>query len=237
MGFVERLPISEAQNRAAITDDSLAELAEAMGVDCVHLDDLTAEHAELAILGVALYPYLEPAGQNVIDGHIAGLPRGCRAAFRRARERHGRGAVIYENDSGSQRIVEGQSFDWDRLGILTQRTEQRWQALRERVYRGEVVADEVRKLAENTREATTNITNILQRLQSEVHDSATSMDTVMEGMTGILGMIENTDSRASQIAASAEELAATMSETTDNIGEAPSNRIFLTLQRNFAVRP
>ena len=116
-------PISEAQNRAAITDDSLAELAEAMGVDCVHLDDLTAEHAELAILGVALYPYLEPAGQNVIDGHIAGLPRGCRAAFRRARERHGRGAVIYENDSGSQRIVEGQSFDWDRLGVLAQRTE------------------------------------------------------------------------------------------------------------------
>ncbi|MFB6259405.1 MAG: hypothetical protein ABEK42_01610, partial [Thiohalorhabdaceae bacterium] len=70
---------------------------------------------------------------------------------------------------------------------------------------------------------TTNITNILQRLQSEVHDSATSMDTVMEGMTGILGMIENTDSRASQIAASAEELAATMSEVTDQIAETASS--------------
>jgi methyl-accepting chemotaxis protein len=82
-----------------------------------------------------------------------------------------------------------------------------------------VVADEVRKLAENTREATTSIADILGRLQSEVHDSAQSMDTVMEGMTGILGMIEKTDSLAGTIAASAEELAATMSEVTQQITE------------------
>lgn len=114
---------SDTQNASAVADDRLAELAETMGVDCVHLDDLTAEDAELAIAGVALYAYLQPAGRGVIDEHIASLPRGCRAAFRRARERHGRGAVIYENDSGSQRIVEGQSFDWDRLGIQPQRHE------------------------------------------------------------------------------------------------------------------
>ena len=86
-----------------------------------------------------------------------------------------------------------------------------------------VVADEVRKLAENTREATTSIADILGRLQNEVHDSAQSMDNVMEGMTGILGMIEKTDSLASQIAASAEELAATMSEVTDQIAETASS--------------
>ncbi|MFA9461463.1 methyl-accepting chemotaxis protein [Thiohalorhabdus sp. Cl-TMA] len=82
-----------------------------------------------------------------------------------------------------------------------------------------VVADEVRKLAENTREATTSIDSILDRLQGEVGDSAESMDRVMEGMTGILGMIEHTDSLAGQIAASAEELAATMSEVTGQISD------------------
>ena len=86
-----------------------------------------------------------------------------------------------------------------------------------------VVADEVRKLAENTREATNSIGNILSRLQGEVHESANSMDTVMEGMTGILGMIEKTDSLASQIAAAAEELAATMSEVTGQIAETAAS--------------
>jgi len=82
-----------------------------------------------------------------------------------------------------------------------------------------VVADEVRKLAESTSEATTNISTILERLQGQVGESERSMDEVMEGMTGILGMIEKTDARAGQIAAAAEQLAATMSEVTSQIGD------------------
>jgi methyl-accepting chemotaxis protein len=82
-----------------------------------------------------------------------------------------------------------------------------------------VVADEVRKLAEQTSQATGRITSTLDRLQEETRGSSETMEQVLGDMTGILGMIERTDSLAGRIASSAEDMAATLSGVTDRIGE------------------
>jgi len=81
------------------------------------------------------------------------------------------------------------------------------------------VADEVRKLAEQTSEATNRITGTVDRLQQETRGSSETMEQVLGDMTGILGVIERTDSLAGRIATSADDMASTMGGVTDQIGE------------------
>jgi methyl-accepting chemotaxis protein len=80
-----------------------------------------------------------------------------------------------------------------------------------------VVADEVRQLAEQTRQATDQVGDIVGEVQGHSDDSAQAMNRVLEQMDNVLERVEGIDRSANQIAASAEELAATMSETTDNM--------------------
>jgi len=82
-----------------------------------------------------------------------------------------------------------------------------------------VVADEVRKLAEQTSQATTQVTNIISEVRGHSDSSVEAMGQVQRKMDEVLESIEHTDQSANQIAAAAEELAATMGETTDNMGE------------------
>ena len=86
-----------------------------------------------------------------------------------------------------------------------------------------VVADEVRKLAEQTSDATNQVSEVVAEVRSQSDASVQAMDEVQTKMGQVLEMIEHTDQNANQIAAAAEELAATMSETTDNMGEVTSN--------------
>lgn len=113
--------LSADTSQRACADDQLGQLAELAGVDCVHLEDVSIDAARLALIGVAVYSHLQPEGQRAVDAHIESLPTGTRAAVQRARDQHRHGAVIYENDSGNQRIVRGRSFDFDALGIRPQR--------------------------------------------------------------------------------------------------------------------
>ncbi|HKJ87499.1 MAG TPA: methyl-accepting chemotaxis protein, partial [Gammaproteobacteria bacterium] len=86
-----------------------------------------------------------------------------------------------------------------------------------------VVADEVRKLAEQTSQATDQVSDIVSELRGQSDSSVEAMTGVSERMKEVLEQIQGTESNASQIAASAEELAATMGETTDNMGEISGN--------------
>ena len=82
-----------------------------------------------------------------------------------------------------------------------------------------VVADEVRQLAEQTSNATGEINGILEKFRTQVDDSTRTMEQLSGAMDAIRTQAESTDQMANQIAAAAEELAATMGETTDNLGE------------------
>jgi methyl-accepting chemotaxis protein len=82
-----------------------------------------------------------------------------------------------------------------------------------------VVADEVRQLAEQTSQATTQVTDIISEVRGHSDSSVQAMTEVQRKMDEVLRNIEHTDQSANQIAAAAEELAATMSETTENMGE------------------
>jgi methyl-accepting chemotaxis protein len=86
-----------------------------------------------------------------------------------------------------------------------------------------VVADEVRKLAEQTSQATTQVSDIVSELRSQSDSSVAAMNQVTAQMKEVLDRIQGTESNANQIAAAAEELAATMGETTDNMGEISGN--------------
>ncbi|HKL76886.1 MAG TPA: methyl-accepting chemotaxis protein [Gammaproteobacteria bacterium] len=82
-----------------------------------------------------------------------------------------------------------------------------------------VVADEVRKLAEQTSNATDEISGILEKFRGQVDDNSTTMDQLHQAMANISEQAESTDNMANQIASAAEELAATMNENTENLGQ------------------
>jgi methyl-accepting chemotaxis protein len=86
-----------------------------------------------------------------------------------------------------------------------------------------VVADEVRKLAEQTSNATTQVSDIVSELRSQSDSSVEAMNQVTTQMKGVMEQIQSTEGNANQIAAAAEELAATMGQTTDNMGEISGN--------------
>ena len=82
-----------------------------------------------------------------------------------------------------------------------------------------VVADEVRKLAEQTSQATTQVSEIMTEIKDHSDSSVGAMDQVQTQMAEIFKNIEHTDKSANQIASAAEELASTMSETTESMNE------------------
>ena len=86
-----------------------------------------------------------------------------------------------------------------------------------------VVADEVRKLSEQTAEATRQVEEIVSELHGHSDASVEAMGQVESTMGEVLEQIEGTDNRANQIASAAEELAATMSETADNVATVNTN--------------
>ncbi|MFA9459475.1 methyl-accepting chemotaxis protein [Thiohalorhabdus methylotrophus] len=86
-----------------------------------------------------------------------------------------------------------------------------------------VVADEVRKLAEQTSQATEQVSDIVSELRSQSDSSVSAMSHVTEQMQGVMEQIQSTEGNANQIATAAEELAATMGETTDNMGDISGN--------------
>jgi methyl-accepting chemotaxis protein len=88
-----------------------------------------------------------------------------------------------------------------------------------------VVADEVRGLAEQTAQATQQVTGILSEVRDRSQESESAMEQVRTRMDEVLTGVQDIDESANQIAASAEELAATMSETTDRMDSVQDNTV------------
>ncbi|GFN31360.1 methyl-accepting chemotaxis protein TlpB [Paenibacillus curdlanolyticus] len=87
-----------------------------------------------------------------------------------------------------------------------------------------VVASEVRKLAERSTEATRQITSIIKQMQDNMSLSVTSVLAGTEktknmgvGFTQIISLIQQTESKVSEIAAACEEQAAQTTEITKSI--------------------
>ena len=91
-----------------------------------------------------------------------------------------------------------------------------------------VVADEVRKLAEQTSQATNQVHEIVGELNGETDATVSAMGEAQNKMGEIQAIIQKTDGTANQIAASTEELAATMADTTDTVQGILTNTATVT---------
>lgn len=82
-----------------------------------------------------------------------------------------------------------------------------------------VVAEEIRQLSENTKDASTNITNIIKELNEDTKRANESIDNAVEGVTKQNALIEETRDKFEQVAEEVRKLSEDIAEVKHSMEE------------------